>query len=749
MERIVCTQCGIRQPREWRPGELCSACGQAVRVERQCPWCSSYSPEGRFCKKCGCELVTPETFGAARMLKDAGVDRFTIGNRLRELDPEQVATLQRRYDEQRAIVMRRVDEAWWCEQQLVQRGQADALEQELLDRLPLDDAALDELGSGPAGPFNDLDQLVEIFRSSPLALNRELAALALLRRGSDDRAALRSALGLLPGGGELAIEAALVFGQWRFQHSTGGWPHGLEPRPLLALGQAALAQPLTRLWGAVTSAVALQPSLVGHWGGVRRDEAQQQFEALVPLLRAGIDAGDRELQLACIFALGDEVLLRSLLDHDDVALREAAIQALSARGLALPELLERMAGAPAADIARIVERAPDPLPLPAVQAVLAAMQRDDPQLLRRLWQRLKHGDYHEFDVDSRLALGRWIADQGPTRLAAEPLLDLLDWACRPPGTRHSSGLQPPASTGSAALFVDAASRALAALDAASRCTINHSGGFLKWLWLASGPTAERALDGWAADPDPKVGARLFETLSALDSHAERMTASDLPRGWQIGMAIWDRATASDRPRIAAHIAKGWSWGYAQDAAASNEAWRERYRQHPEERALIRLFMRQAHDRAGQSWIEGADQLAPDEPPGGPDPILAFRQLCEAAPDQGYEHVQLVLTRIDLQHAAAIARLLFAHQVGRPGEPTQQLPPLVAYARWLDQTAAALTDATPLAEATAVFESAWSTLEVQVSRESTNNYYAQEKREEIAEILQRVQHRLAAGAHPAP
>jgi len=741
VERVVCTECGIRQPREWRPGELCGACGQPVRVEQQCPWCSSYSPAGRFCKKCGCELVAPLQFGAARMLKDAGVDRFSLGARLRELDPEQVATLQRRYDEQRAIVMRRVDEAWLCEQQLLQRGYADALEQQLVDVLPIDDASIADLAGGPAAPFNVVSQLDEIFRSSPVAGNRDLAALALLRRDSDDREALRCALGLLHGDGPHATEAALVFGQWRFQQSADGWPHGLEPRPLLALSQAAQKQSTTRLWGAATAAAALQLSLLGHWGGVQRDEAAQQFETLLPLLREGVDSTDPALRLACIFALGDESLLRSLLDHDAAPLREAAVHALSVRGLALPELLERAAAGPAAEVQRIVERAPDPLLLPAVQAVLAAMRRADPKLLHRLWQRLKHGDYYSFDVDSRHALGHWIADHGPARLSAEQLLELLDWACRPAGTRHSSQIEPPATDEAALLIVDATSRALAGLDSAGRCEIGHSSGFIKWLWLAVGPTADAALDRWAADPDPKVGAKLFETLSSLDAYIERMETSDLPRGWQIGMALWDRATASDRPRIACHIASGWSWGYTQDAASNLAAWNERYLHHAEERALIRLIMRRAHDREGTAWLDGADQLAPGEPPAGPDPILAFRQLCEAAPDQAYEHVRLVLTGIELKNAAEIARLLFAHQVGRPGEPTQQLPPLVAYARWLDETTAALDDAVPLAETTAVFEPAWSALDIQVSRESANNYYAQEKREEISDILQRVRARL--------
>jgi hypothetical protein len=70
MERAICERCGVKQPGNWEAGDLCLACGAAVRHEVRCAWCAEWTPAGKFCRSCGCEVVSEILYGAARMLKD-------------------------------------------------------------------------------------------------------------------------------------------------------------------------------------------------------------------------------------------------------------------------------------------------------------------------------------------------------------------------------------------------------------------------------------------------------------------------------------------------------------------------------------------------------------------------------------------------------------------------------------------------------------------------------------------------------
>ena len=91
--RAICEACDQPQPVDWKAGDLCIHCGQAVRREVRCFWCAKWTPAGKFCRRCGAGVVDERVYGAARMLKDAGSDRFTIPKMLVELDPEQIELL--------------------------------------------------------------------------------------------------------------------------------------------------------------------------------------------------------------------------------------------------------------------------------------------------------------------------------------------------------------------------------------------------------------------------------------------------------------------------------------------------------------------------------------------------------------------------------------------------------------------------------------------------------------------------------
>jgi hypothetical protein len=95
--RAQCEGCGKPQPPDWKAGDLCSFCGKAVRHDVRCYWCAKWVPAAKFCRSCGAAVVEERLYGAARMLKDAGTDRFTIPKQLKEFDPDQIENFSRIY----------------------------------------------------------------------------------------------------------------------------------------------------------------------------------------------------------------------------------------------------------------------------------------------------------------------------------------------------------------------------------------------------------------------------------------------------------------------------------------------------------------------------------------------------------------------------------------------------------------------------------------------------------------------------
>ncbi len=161
------------------------------------------------------------------MLKSAGVDRFSLAQRLREMDPEQLENLNRIYDTQRVVVMRRVDEARLCETWLLQRGFAESLEEQLIRLLPAPKDRLDALASGPAGPFlHRSDLLPEIAIESPVKTNRILASIALLHLGRFSRRDFAAVVGGLEADSAVATESAFAIAHWRVRlyACSGAWP---------------------------------------------------------------------------------------------------------------------------------------------------------------------------------------------------------------------------------------------------------------------------------------------------------------------------------------------------------------------------------------------------------------------------------------------------------------------------------------------------------------------------------------------
>jgi hypothetical protein len=266
--RAVCETCGAAQPVDWKAGDLCGSCGSAVRRDIRCFWCAKGTPAGKFCRSCAAALVEETLYGAARMLKEAGTDRFTIPKLLGELDREQVENFTRIYQRHAVAVARHVDEVRFIERFLVQRGWSAPLEDELTAQLPWPDATLAAMSGAPLPTGGDLATVTAIAKSSPLSATRALAALARVRL--DDWTACREAAALLASRDPLVRrEAALVLSGWRVRYGIEDREEAEAlpgPRPLLdelrqAPASSAVAVRIALLTG---DPEGVPPEAVGH-----------------------------------------------------------------------------------------------------------------------------------------------------------------------------------------------------------------------------------------------------------------------------------------------------------------------------------------------------------------------------------------------------------------------------------------------------------------------------------------------------
>ncbi|HEX3135010.1 MAG TPA: zinc ribbon domain-containing protein, partial [Planctomycetota bacterium] len=218
--RAICEACTQPQPPGWQSGDLCAHCGQAVRREVRCFWCAKWTPLAKFCRSCGAECVEDRLYGAARMIKDAGTDRFTVPKLLRELDPDQLENFTRIYQRQAALVAGHVDQLQYLELAFFHKHWSAELEDQLIPQLPWNDQALAPFALPRWVGKNDLASVVALQQTSPIPVIRELAPLARLLMHDwsawrDAGAALHSA------DASVRAEAALVLGSWQVRTACG------------------------------------------------------------------------------------------------------------------------------------------------------------------------------------------------------------------------------------------------------------------------------------------------------------------------------------------------------------------------------------------------------------------------------------------------------------------------------------------------------------------------------------------------
>lgn len=222
--RAICEACSHPQPPDWKPGDLCIDCGQPVQREVRCFWCARWTPAGKYCRRCGAAVLEEALYGAARMLRDAGTDRFTIPKLIVDLDPEQIDNFTRIYQRHAATMHRHVDQVRFLEDFLHQHHWSEALEEELIAQLPWPDEQLEKFSAamGPEVPAvaENLPIVCAIQATTPFVTTRSLAA--LVRLLLDDWTAQREAQDIFRSQ-DLALrnEAALALTTWRVIYGPG------------------------------------------------------------------------------------------------------------------------------------------------------------------------------------------------------------------------------------------------------------------------------------------------------------------------------------------------------------------------------------------------------------------------------------------------------------------------------------------------------------------------------------------------
>ncbi|MCA2979856.1 MAG: zinc ribbon domain-containing protein, partial [Myxococcaceae bacterium] len=526
MRAIRCEGCQRPQPKDWTAGQRCVHCGGAVRADVRCAACTRWTPSARFCRHCAAELVPEAWYGVGRMLVQAGVDGLSLAARVAALDEGQRETFSSRFARQRANVERAVSLARCCEAGFLTTGHADALEDELVASLPLDEASAQALSSLPPGPHSRGDGVAAAFAQTVVPRLRVLAAIARLRDGEARDPVASLVVGALDASGALGVEAAVALGlaavasgrdvvpPWQrdaFEQAVARarvelpdsvevalvFAEGLAHQtPASALADALEAAGVTTL---LQDALARPRSEVVHFGAARRLDDARALDAFVTHPRYG-DAALR-------------------------ALRSVAPGRIVARLVRSTEDDQRR---------RLLTSVPHPLDDEAARALAGLLphcgQRLRDDVLRRLCER----PFDELPPDALAPLEAFLAGQ---TLPPERALDLVEWAVTP----RERG-QPWRQAAAVRPFADHAARALAPLPP-TRETLDRS-GVTAFLSVAQQGPAFDVLLGWLRVPE--AAERALRALAWLQGMLDAQSPSPDDRGLALTVSAWAALDASGR-----------------------------------------------------------------------------------------------------------------------------------------------------------------------------------------------------------
>ena len=81
---VLCVHCNSKQPKDYKSGDLCVACGKQAEPIMACFWCGATGP-GKFCRQCGAEFVPTAELELGILLKREGVPKNEIPEKLRRM----------------------------------------------------------------------------------------------------------------------------------------------------------------------------------------------------------------------------------------------------------------------------------------------------------------------------------------------------------------------------------------------------------------------------------------------------------------------------------------------------------------------------------------------------------------------------------------------------------------------------------------------------------------------------------------
>jgi hypothetical protein len=83
---VYCVHCSAKQPKDYKSGDLCIACGRQAEPILTCFWCSASGP-GAFCRSCGARFVPAGELDLALLLKHEGLAKEEVPKRLESMTP--------------------------------------------------------------------------------------------------------------------------------------------------------------------------------------------------------------------------------------------------------------------------------------------------------------------------------------------------------------------------------------------------------------------------------------------------------------------------------------------------------------------------------------------------------------------------------------------------------------------------------------------------------------------------------------
>ena len=621
MQRALCEQCSKPQPREWTAGGLCAHCGGVVRREVRCAWCAVFSPwppsaPTAFCRECGAQLVAPDRYGAARMLKDAGVDRLSLAKRLEELDPGQRETFASIYAKQAAVAAARVDECRFVESFLLDPVYSAYLEDELVSALPATREAIAGLEAGPQPPFEGADSLRAIAESSPFRQTRALAQIARLIAGDVDDDAISSALSSARYGyGPIALEAALALVRPRVRGTRGSRVGARDIHRFCELAEPALADPKAGPWVAVLLALPLEAELRHKdWSG--HEDAKRRLDELSDALRRGLASSDPDLRFACALALRDEAVLSTMVGSDDEILGRLAREAAASTQTTLAHQVFR----DGPDEARLDALAAltHPVDEPTARAVMDGI-RGGGETFRERGLRFFHASIRfEQHAPAVRALFAAFVKENATAFGARKTMEILAWAAAVPVERSASRHRP-RDDAEVRPFLEAATEALVAASPASRGELLRElhGCWYPWIHAAGEPETA-LLSAWLQEP------ALMRPILDHVHYAHGQLSWDEPpdlRARNLLVERWARAGDAGRARLAPELAPVLRKA-AQHREAYFAAFWERFKTLPGERDALLVALSSFDRELAEASARDGIALT------GPDPARSFRAQWE-------------------------------------------------------------------------------------------------------------------------